>query len=174
MLQAVAPLNVAIERFGTADLDTPVTLTIDHVAAGSTVFTQATLPGEFALGMFLQMSLEEMLSSRGYDSCDAGIQLQQPLHTGVSVTTKFDFEEILLDPGARPARPVIPVSPIVLGVMQVFAAPPPAPKPLRIRRERFSVVNSSFTTQTVNQSFFQARTALHPGLRIATEAEVAG
>jgi hypothetical protein len=172
MLQAVAPLNVAIERFGTVDLDTPITLSIDHVAAGSTVFTQTTLPGEFALGMFVQMSKEEMLASRGYDSCDAGFRIQQPLHTGIAVNTNLDFEEILLDPGARPAKPIIPVSTLVLNAIQVFAAPPPPSKPLQIRRERFTVVDSSFTTQTPNQSYFHARTALRPGLRIANEAEV--
>lgn len=174
MLQNVAPLNVAIDRFSSQDLDTPVTLSIDHVTSGSTTFTPASLPGEFALGMFVQLSREEMLASRGFDSCDAGIQIAQPLNSGVSAATTGDFEEILLDPGARPAPSVIPNSAVVLGIIQVFATPRPLPKALQIRRERFALVDSSFTAQSPSQSLFRARAALRPGLSIATEAEVAG
>ena len=173
--QPVVPLNVPIERFGSVRLRAPQTLRIDQIRDDVAVLTTTPVTGEFALGMFLDLSQEEMLASRGFESRDAGVEVTRPLVTGAAVNTSDDFEEILIDPRQRPATP-----PPVLGfaVLSVFAtsgaaAADPAREPVRVRRERFAVVNSALQLQLAGQTYFEARAALEPGLQLVPEAEFA-
>jgi hypothetical protein len=87
------------------------------------------------------------------------------------VTTSAAFEEIMLDPLKRPVPPA-PMT-VVLGSLSVFALDGMrAVAPVKVRRERFVVVDDGLQRQGEVRGFFEARAALRPGLRVAPEAEV--
>jgi hypothetical protein len=121
--------------------------------------------------MFLELTQEEMLASRGFESRDAGVQIARPLATGAVVDTSDDFEEILLDPKKRPdTQPPV----LVFTVMSAFAAAAAKPEALQMRRERFTVVDSALQPQLPGKTFFEARAAVKAGWRIVPETEAAG
>jgi hypothetical protein len=166
--QPVVPLNVPIERFGAARLRTPQTFRIEKITAGpATVRTTPTM-GEFALGMFLDLSQEEMLASRGFESREAGVEISTPLTNGTMVTTVAGFEELLVDPKKRPD---VPAPPLTFAVISVFGAPPPAGTAMQIRRERFVLVDRTLARQGDAKTFFEARALRQPGLLIVPESE---
>lgn len=169
--QPVVPLNVPIERFEGARLGAPQTLRIEKVAAGADALATTPVAGEFALGMFLELTQEEMLASRGFESRDAGFQIARPLETGAVVNTDVDFEEILLDPKKRPETEP---PPLFFGVLSVFAAAAEKPAALQVRRERFTVVDAALEVQAAGLTFFEARAAIRSGLRVVPETEAAG
>ena len=84
-----------------ARLGAPQTLRIEKVAADAAALSTTPVSGEFALGMFLDLTQEEMLASRGFESRD-GQQITRPLEMGAAVDASDIFEEILLDPKQRP------------------------------------------------------------------------
>lgn len=168
--QPVVPLNVPIERFGTVHLGAPQTVSIEAVAAGAATLATTPVSGEFALGMFLELTQEEMLASRGFESRDAGVEIARPLGTGAVVNTSDDFEEILLDPKKRPDTPP---PKLVFTVMSAFAAAAAKPAALEMRRERFTVVDSALQPQVAGKTFFEARAAVQAGWRIVPETEAA-
>jgi hypothetical protein len=169
--QPVVPLNVPIERFGALKLPGAVTLRIEGVRSGPGELRTNPLAGEFALGMFLNLTQEEMLSSRGFETRDAGVEVLRALENGDAVTASAEFEEILLDPLKRPEGPA-PMT-VVLGNLSVFALDGVQPvTPVKIRRERFAVVDDGLQRQGSVRGFFEARAALRPGLRVVPEAEV--
>jgi hypothetical protein len=62
---------------------------------------------------------------------------------------------------------------VVLGNLSVFELDTVrAPVPVKIRRERFAVVDEGLQLQGGARGFFEARAALRPGLRVVPEAEV--
>jgi hypothetical protein len=167
--QPVVPLNIPIQRFGSARLRSPQLIRIEKMSAGATVLRTTPLNGEFALGMFLDLSQEEMLASRGYESREAGVELSQPLQNGTLITTAAGFDEMIIDPKLRPATspPPLPYAPVTR-----FTPRTPAKTRLQIRRERFAVVNDNLVTQATGKTYFEARTLLKAGLRIVPETEV--
>jgi hypothetical protein len=169
--QPVVPLNVPIERFEGARLGAPQTLRIEKVAAGAATLATSPVSGEFALGMFLDLTQEEMLASRGFESRDAGVQIARPLEMGAAMDASDDFEEILLDPKKRPDTPP-PV--LVFSVLSVFATAVEKPAALQMRRERFTVVDAALQTQAAGMTFFEARAAVQSGGRVVPESEAAG
>jgi hypothetical protein len=172
--QAVVPLNIAIQRFGSARLGAPQTLHIDHVKAGTTELTTQPVQNDFALGMFLDLTQEQMLATQGFETRDAGVEISRPFASGAAISTGDDFEEIMLDPKARPASPpVIVLSTVILQMTTVFAAPAAAPAPAGIRRERFTLVDSALKPQKASITMFEARTTVQAGWHIVPEAEAA-
>jgi len=168
--QPVVPLNVPIERFGTVHLPAPQTISIESVAAGAAALATTPVSGEFALGMFLDLTQEEMLASRGFESRDAGVEIARPLEAGTVVDTSDEFEEILLDPKKRPDTPP-PV--LVFSILSVFAAALEKPAALQMRRERFAVVDAALEVQAADKTFFEARAAVQSGWRVVPETEAA-
>jgi hypothetical protein len=170
--QSVVPLNIAIQRFGSAKLGAPQTLRIDRINAGITQLNTQPVQNDFALGMFLDLSQEQMLASQGFESRDAGVEVSRPLTAGAAITTDDDFEEIVLDPKARPGQtgPII-VSTVVLKFITIFTAATPALAPAAIRRERFTLVDASLKPQKASITMFEARATIKPGWQIVPEAE---
>ncbi|MFZ4573785.1 MAG: DUF6603 domain-containing protein, partial [Phycisphaerales bacterium] len=172
--QPVVPLNVPIERVGAVKLPGATTLQIERVSGGpgeSGELRTIPLAGEFALGMFLNLTQEEMLASRGFETRDAGVEVVRALENGVAVTTSAEFEEILLDPLKRPEKPR-PMT-VVVGMLSVFARDGVrATAPVKVRRERFAVLDEGLQARGGARGFFEARAALRPGLRVVPEAEV--
>ena len=165
--QAVVPLNIPIQRFGSVVLNAPQTLTLSAANAGP-----QPLQNDFALGMFLDLSQEEILSGEGFESRDAGLEISRPLTAGLVVTTSDDFEEILLDPMARPAQPTgFTLTGVIAQLTTVFVSLAPAPTPVSVRGERFTVVDSALTPQKASITMFEARTSLQAGWQIVPEAE---
>jgi hypothetical protein len=169
LIQTVVPLNIPVERFGNVRLKNPQTFAIETIAAGTSILDTTPVAGEFALGMFLNLSQEEMLASGGYENRDAGVEILRPLTHGIAVTAETGFEELLLDPKKRPdvAPPVL-----TFPVFSIFATQAADPAVLQVRRERFAVVDKNLVVQATPRTFFEARALLKQGSRIVPEAEV--
>lgn len=165
--QAIVPLNIPIQRFGAVRLNAPQTLTLSAANAAP-----QPLQNDFALGMFLDLSREENLSGEGFEARDAGLEISRPLVAGPVLTTSDDFEEILLDPKARPGKPPgFVLTGVIVKMTTVFAAAATAPAPVAVRRERFTVVNASLVPQKTSVTMFEARTSLKAGWQVVPEAE---
>ena len=167
--QPVVPLNIPVERFGAVRLKTAQTFRIEKITAETTVLRTTPTMGEFALGMFLDLSQEEMLASRGFEMRESGVEISTPLTNGVMVTTTGTFEELLIDPKKRPD---VPPPQLTFGVVSVFGTPPPAGAPVQVRRQRFALVDNKLTPQSRGKTYFEARALLKQGLRIVPESEV--
>src|SRR5262249_29908007 len=160
--------SVRVERCGAARLKTPRTFRIETITAGTTLLRTTPTMGEFALGMFLDLSQEEMLAIRGFESRESGVEVSAPLTNGTMVTTTAGFEELLIDPNKRPD---VPAPQLPFGVISAFGAPPPSGAPVQIRRERFTLVDNKLVTQSIGKTFFEARALLKPTQRIVPESE---
>ncbi len=170
MTQAVVPFGVAVERYGAQRLVAPQTFDVEQVTVGSATPDRSAATGEFALGMYLDLSREEQLAARGYERRDAGFVLTRPLESGAAVDAADDYEEILLDPQQRPDQPVILAFP-VLAVFSAVAAPPVA---MRVESERYAVVDAAMQPQAGAMGYFEARAAARAGgLGIVPQFEVA-
>jgi hypothetical protein len=171
--QALVPLNIPIQRFGAAKLTAAQTLRIESVKAGTTTLSSPPIQNDFALGMFLDLSQEEMLSGQGFESRDAGVEISRSFDALLVITTQDDFEEIMLDPKARPenTKPII-LSTVILQMTTMFTTVNPAPTPVEVRRERFTIVDSALKPQSASITMFEARSSLKPGWRVVPEAEV--
>jgi hypothetical protein len=171
--QSVVPLDIPIQRFGSVRLRAPQTIIIEHVADEATLLPTTPVQGEFALGMFLDLTQEEMLAQRGFETRDAGVEVTRPIVAGGAIDLSDEFEEILVDPKQRPATPP-PV--LVFEVWSVFAsiaAMAPERAPAHVRRERFAVVNAALQPLRAGQTYFEARAALADGLQLVPEGEFA-
>ena len=165
--QAVVPLNIPIHRFGSVVLDAPQTLTLSAANAAP-----QPLQNDFALGMFLDLSQEEILSGEGFEARDAGLEISRQLVPGPVVSTSDDFEEILLDPKARPAKPSgFAVTGVIVQLATVFVSSPSASAPVSVRAERFTVVDAALKPQKTAVTMFEARTSLHVGWLVVPEVE---
>lgn len=154
LCQPVVPLNIPIERFGTARLKAPQTFRIEGVSARTTPLRTVPMMGEFALGMFLNLGQEEMLASRGFENREAGVEIVMPLEVGAAANVGNGFEELLRDPKKRPnvADPALTFSPV-----SVFIAQEAAVSPLSVQRERFAVIDNKPVAQVRARTFFEAR-----------------
>jgi hypothetical protein len=166
--QPVVPLNVPIERFGTTRLGTAQSFAIESVTATATMLDTTPTMGEFALGMFLELSQEEMLAMRGFENREAGVEIQTPLTSGGMVTTEAGFEEVLVDPKKRPDAPA---PQLTFGIVSVFGTLPESGTAVRIRRERFTLVDDKLVAQGGAKTFFEARALRQPGQLIVPELE---
>jgi hypothetical protein len=172
--QAVAPLNVPIERFGAAQLPSPQTFRIDSISTDSGALSTAPLKDEFAPGMFLNLSQEQMLAGQGYEILESGAEISRARESGATASTTGEFEEIILDPKLRPQPPARPpISPEILGVLTMFVTSVHvAPKPVVLRHERYRVIDQDLNPQTAPLTLFEAHAASRAGWRIRPEAEV--
>jgi hypothetical protein len=165
--QSVVPLNIPIVRFGSVRLDTPQILTLSAPNASPPL-----LAGDFALGMFLDLSQEEILSGEGFEQRDAGFEIARALSSGVPITTSDDFEEILIDPKARPAKPTgFGLSGVIVKMTTVFLSSTAPPPSVSVRREKFTLVDASLNPQKTSVTMFEARTSLKPGWLVVPELE---
>ena len=165
--QAVVPLNTPIVRFGSVKLNAPQT----HRLTAANASPQA-LQNDFALGMFLDLSQEEQLSGEGFEPRDAGLEVSRPLASGQAIPTSDDFEEIMLDPMARPAKPLgLVLSGVIVKMTTVFVPAAAAPQPVAVGQERFTVVDESLNPQKTSVTMFEARTSLRAGWLVVPDAE---
>jgi hypothetical protein len=170
MSQPVVPLDVPIERYGPQRLAGPQTFSVEQVTVGSATPGHTPVTGEFALGMYLDLSREEQLSARGYEVRNAGFELSRPLVAGTSVDTSDDYEEIVLDPLKRTDEPMVLTFPI----RAVFLDVQLAPATLQVQGERYAVVDPAMQPQAAAMGYFEARAAARStGLGIVAEYEVA-
>lgn len=170
MSQPVVPFDVPIERYGTQRLAAPQTFSVEQVSVGSAAPGHTPVAGEFALGMYLDLSREEQLAARGYEVRNAGFELARPLVAGTVVDTSDEYEEILLDPMKRPdEKPVLtfPIHGVFVG-LPIFAPV------MQVQAERFTVVDTAMQPQAGAMGYFEARAAARAGgLGIVAQYEVA-
>lgn len=105
--QRVAPLGVAMSRFGPADIDGPTQLSVTGASvAGTTVNVTADVVDDFAPANFTALTDAQKLSSPSFVSQQAGVTLNGPTLDydalgGTDVAT-LTPTLVFLDPGGEP------------------------------------------------------------------------
>ena len=170
MTQPVVPFDVPIERYGPQRLAGPQTFSVEQVTVGSVTADHTPVSGEFALGMYLDLSHEEQLAARGYEVRNAGFEVGRPLTSGTAVDASGEYEEILVDPMKRPdERPVLDFP-----VHGIFVDLPVVATALQVQGERYAVVDAAMHPHAASMGYFEARAAARAtGAAIVAQYEVA-
>lgn len=138
MVQAAAPLDTPLERFGRTPLARPTTLHIDRVAIGEA--PQATRPttGEFAPGLYHSLRTEAALVAPAAERLPAGFEFgHDAVAVGDEVGATGAYDELIVD---RKHHDPIPKRRGLTAVAIAAAiAPPPrrAVTPIAVRPAQF-------------------------------------
>jgi uncharacterized protein DUF6603 len=150
--QEVAPLDVPIDRFGAADLPAPLVLHVDRVWSGPRELAHDPVKAEFAPAVYQNLSEEEKLSGAGFAEYPAGFSVTRAFDMGGPIAGDTSYEEITLDTRQPPRRRrITEVSPLLSGAARALddaARGVPAgsgKRPIRVREERFAVVDAALT-----------------------------
>jgi hypothetical protein len=134
--QSLVPLNVEIDLFGMQRLAAPKVMRI--VPAGA--LQPSVRSGEFAPGLFFEMSQQEALRAPVSVSHDAGFEIQLPLGAGAARAVDDDWEDVVIDPQfvpqpepPQPGRRLLAVSLVALQQRLLGDASTPAPAPVQVR-----------------------------------------
>ena len=134
--QDIVPLDVTIELLGAQRLAQPRAFGITLTGASGAPQRTARL-GEFAPGLYFDMTHDEALRAPVSVQHDNGFELQWPLRAGATRDVTDDWEEIIVDPAYVPP-PTAPGTPVrgqlVRGDLlstAFVAAPPPPPVVVR-------------------------------------------
>ena len=103
--QSIVPLNVEIDLFGMQRLATPKVLRIDVAPLGSLALQTKVRVGEFAPGLFFEMTQQEALRAPVSVSHDAGFEIELPLAGGAARAVEDDWEDVVVDPAYVPPDP---------------------------------------------------------------------
>ena len=179
--QDVAPLDVVIDRFGAASLPAPLTLRVESVRAGTRLLEIAPVKGEFAPAVYQDLSEEEKLSGAGFAEYPAGFSIFRGHEAGAAVAGDTSYEEILLDRHRPPRRGRVGgLSAVLEGAARSLddaaRGRPPASgrRPIRVREERFTVVDAALAPVARGLDAVSARAVARSRPRAAvvvTEAE---
>jgi len=100
--QRTAPLDLPLERFGTAGIVGASTLSVAAVSiAGQPVGTRP-IDGDFIVADYLTMSAADLLSSAPLKAFHAGVEIVPALQFGAVRSDEIDWEEVL-DGAPEPA-----------------------------------------------------------------------
>jgi hypothetical protein len=113
--QSLVPLNVTIDLFGMQRLAEPKAMRIEVGPLGSTNLRLEARQGEFAPGLFFEMSEQEVMRAPVVVSHDAGFEVSLPLRGGAAREVDDDWDDVVVDPQ--------------------YVPPPAAPGPRRGRLE---------------------------------------
>jgi hypothetical protein len=110
------PLNVEIDLFGMQRLAAPRVLRVDVAPLGGLALQTKVRVGEFAPGLFFEMTQQEALRAPVVVSHDAGFEIQLPLAAGAVRAVDDDWEDVIVDPAYVPPDPSAPTRPRMLVV----------------------------------------------------------
>jgi hypothetical protein len=95
--QAVAPLDRTITRCGSAALPAPTIFTIEPIRGAGSRWSPRPVNGEFAPGLYVELSQEESLSATSFVAMPAGFAIDRPFQTGAAIELTLDYEQVVLD-----------------------------------------------------------------------------
>ncbi len=133
--QVIVPLDVTIDLFGTQRLASPRAFSITLVGGPA----RSVRLGEFAPGMFFELTQDEALRAPVIVQHDCGLELQWPMQAGAARDVDDDWEEIIVDPLYVPPSPSVP-SPGRLLVRAQLLLPTSmaqAPQPVIVHAQTF-------------------------------------
>jgi hypothetical protein len=147
--QDVAPFDVPLDRFGAAEFPTPLTLRVERVWAGAVELGFRAVTAEFAPAVYQNLSEEEKLSGAGFSQYPAGFSITRTHELGAALAGDTTYEEIVLDSRQPPRRNrVTDLSAVLDGASRSLddgargLSPKSGKKPIRVRAERFTVVDA--------------------------------
>jgi hypothetical protein len=129
--QAIVPLDVVIDLFGTQRLASPRAFTVS-LAAGP---ARSARLGEFAPGMFFELTQDEALRVPVAVQHDCGLELQWPMRSGSGRDVDDDWEEIVVDPQYVP--PATPAKLLLRAVLMTPTGTAAMPKPVVVHAQAF-------------------------------------
>jgi hypothetical protein len=176
--QEVAPLDVPIDRFGAADLPAPLVLHVDRVWAGPRELPHDPVKAEFAPAVYQNLSEEEKLSGAGFAPYPAGFSVPRAHDLGAAIAGDASYEEITLDTLQPPRRRrITEVSPLLAGATRALddaarGVPVGSGKrPIRVREERFAVVDATLAPVATGLDAASARALARTRKRALVLAE---
>jgi hypothetical protein len=97
--QSVVPLNRPITRFGPGQLLEPTIFKVIGGSLGGVPVTQTFVKDFFAPAQFIEMTNDEKLSSRSFESWDSGFTMEVAggLASGPDVSSPVTFDTIIID-----------------------------------------------------------------------------
>lgn len=123
--ESVAPLGLAITRYGSAPVAGAASFTITSLQVNGSTPGQETIQDDFAPAQFFELSDDEKLARPSFERQDAGIRLTGTMVScGAPVSKAISYETFYVDQPGGPLRsdPVPKPGPFVLGELsQVLA-----------------------------------------------------
>lgn len=165
--QAVVPLERSITRCGSATLSGPTVFTVEPQRPASAAWTSRSVDGEFAPGLYVDLSPEEGLSASSFVPMPAGFTIERPYATGAAAEQSLDYELVVVDSANPPPAPQVP-RPIVTFASEVFQASADcapsvrdrarfaAVSPLSMGIDAFAVVDSSLAPVVTSTDYLDA------------------
>ncbi len=169
--QAVVPLERTVTRCGSASLPAPTVFTIEPVAAQGAIWQRRGVDGEFAPGLYVELSQEESLSAASFVSMPAGFAIDRPFERGASVDSSLDYELVIID-SANPKPTVDPKRKFPAAVIDAaFQCAPSlaessrrsAARPVALSSDRFAIVTASLAPVAVSLDYLQALAGVRSG-----------
>lgn len=162
--QSVLPLERTITRVGAAALPTPATFTIEPVRPAGARWERRAVVGEFAPGLYVDLSEEESLSVTSFVPMPAGFVIERPFDSGPSIELDTQHELIVID-SANPAP--VPKTPTRFGALVMGALAECAPaaressrrstaRPLTMRSDKLAVVTETLAPVAVSVDYLEA------------------
>jgi hypothetical protein len=140
--QNLVPLGVPIELYGMQRLAQPTSIRMTVAPIGGTAPAVAPRVGEFAPGLYFDLTSQEDLRAPVTVQHESGFELSMPLRAGASVDVAEDWEEVIVDPEYVP-EPAAPDAPQRFVVRAEFLADAitakPAPRPVTVRAIRYRI-----------------------------------
>ncbi len=109
--QDIVPLNVTIDLFGAQRIATPRAFTVEAAPIGGTPLARTVRVGEFAPGLYFDMTQDEALRAPVVVQHDNGFEFALPLQGGAARDVDEDWEEVVIDPHYVPLPTVPPPDP---------------------------------------------------------------
>jgi len=162
--QHVLPLERTIARVGSAPLAAPATFTIEPVRPADARWERSTAVGEFAPGLYVDLSEEESLSVTSFVPMPAGFVIERPLDAGPSIELDTEHELVVID-SANPVQ--VPKTGTRFGAVVMGALAECAPanrepsrrsaaRPLTMRGDKFAVVTETLAPVAASVDYLEA------------------
>ena len=172
--QAIVPLERSVTRCGSASLSGPTVFTVEPQRPATAAWTSRSVDGEFAPGLYVDLSPEEGLSASSFVPMPAGFTFERPYAMGTAAEQSLDYELVVVD-SANPRPPPHVPRPIVTfasEVTQASAECAPSVRdrarfstlsPVRMGIDAFAVIDATLTPVVSSTDYLDAIGRAHTG-----------
>src|SRR5262249_25851464 len=119
--QTVVPLERTVTRCGSASLSGPTVFTVEPQRPADAAWTPTSVDGEFAPGLYVDLSPAEGLSASSFVPMPAGFTIERPYDLGADIQESLDYELVVVDSANPPPPPHFP-RPVVTFATEVAQA----------------------------------------------------
>jgi len=119
--QTIVPLERTVTRCGSASLTGPTVFTVEPQRSASAGWAPRSVDGEFAPGLYVDLSPEEGLSATSFVPMPAGFTIDRPFDLGAAADQSLDYELVVVDSANPPPPPHFP-RPVVTFATEVSQA----------------------------------------------------